>query len=355
MVFPLIRVQGSNYEMGCQHGEKCAQLIKDHLAVSLRNLQQNGTPKEKALAYAKQSVNFAASYAPHLVEELNGIADGAKISREEIYYLNSPHPKTYEGCTTFVVFPERTQDNTVIATQNIDNDMSSRTIDRGIILHEVPDNGPEILAFCRAGNLYPHGINSVGMTRVGNALTSVLDRQFGVSTDWVGRLCLEQDTVEKAVNCIRRANRSKSNTVIMTDNSGRAALVEFCPDDLGILEPYGNVPNRGYFFHTNHFLHPDMLKYEGRHGDRVFNSATRLTRIRQLLHEWDETGEKMSIDDAKKMLSDHANTPDSVCAHLAPPKKTTSTVVCVIAQPAKKTIHVCKGNPCENQFQTYTI
>jgi isopenicillin-N N-acyltransferase-like protein len=63
----------------------------------------------------------------------------------------------------------------------------------------------------------------------------------------------------------------------------------------------------------------------------------------------------MSIESAKKMLSDHANTPDSICAHLQPPKKTISTVACVIAQPAKKTIHVCKGNPCENQFQTYTI
>jgi isopenicillin-N N-acyltransferase-like protein len=140
--FPLVKVQGSSYEMGCQHGEKCAQLIKDHLAILFRNLQQNGTPKEKALAYAKQSIDFAASYAPHLVEELNGIADGAKVSREEIYYLNSSHPKTYDGCTTFVVFPERTQDGTVIATQNIDNGMSSRTIKRGIILHMVPDSGP---------------------------------------------------------------------------------------------------------------------------------------------------------------------------------------------------------------------
>lgn len=351
----MIKVHGSNYEMGYQHGEKCSELIRDHLKICFGNLQQKDMAKEKALLYAKRCIDFAAKYAPHLVEELNGIADGANVSRDEIYYLNTDHPSSYEGCTTFVVFPERTHDSSIIAAQNVDNRASSRTVDRGIILHMVPKKGPEMLAFCRAGNLYPHGINSTGMTRVGNALTSVLDRDFGVCTDLIGRVCLEQEAVEDAVEAVMKARRSKSNTVIMTDRSGRAAIAEWCPDDIALLEPHESIPNRGYFFHTNHFLHPDMLKYEARHDDRLANSVKRLERIKELLQEWDRVGDKLTIGTVERFLSDHANASDSICSHLEPPRKLVSTVACVIAQPMKKTLHVSRGNPCKGEFQTYRL
>ena len=177
-VFPLIKVHGSNYEMGYQHGEKCSDLIKDHLKESLQVLQKKGITKKNALDFSKRCISFGADYAPHLVEELNGIADGASVPREEIYFLNTGfpnmvQPKRFEGCTTFAVLGDRTCDGSIITAQNIDNDVSNRTVERGIVLQLTPKNGPAMLMLCRAGGLYPHGINSEGMTRVGNALKSV--------------------------------------------------------------------------------------------------------------------------------------------------------------------------------------
>jgi len=355
--FPLVKVHGSNYEMGYQHGEKCSELIKEHLKISLQAVQERGITKEKALEFSTRCISFGERYAPHLVEELNGIADGAGVSREEIYSLNTGQPRRLESCTTFVVFGRRTDDGSTIITQNVDNPRTTRTVERGIILHLTPREGPAILALCRAGNLYVHGINSAGMVRLGNELSSVLDRDFGNPSAFICRRILEQTTIEDALVVVREAKRSGSQADIMAESSGRVAQVEWCPDSLAVLEPYENVPSKGYFFHTNHFLHPDMLKYEGRSGDKMVNSSRRLERIKQLFVEWDRTGEPFRIEAAKIFVSDHVNSPDSICRHLGAPERQVfgQTVACIIAQPAKKVIHVSKGNPCKGEFRTYTL
>lgn len=355
--FPLIKVHGSNYEIGYQHGEKCSELIKDHLKISLQAIQEKGIRKEKALEFSMQCIKFAESYAPHLVEELNGIADGAGVSREEICFLNTGHPKKLESCTTFVVFGGRTDNGSTIITQNVDNPRTTRTVERGIILHLTPREGPAILALCRAGNLYVHGINSAGMVRLGNELSSVLDRDFGTPSAFICRRILEQTTIEDALGVVREAKSSGSQADIMAESSGRVAQVEWCPDSLAVLEPYENVPSKGYFFHTNHFLHPDMLKYEGRSGDKMVSSSRRLERIKQLFVEWDKTGEPFRVEAAKIFVSDHVNSPDSICRHPGVPERQVfgQTVACVIAQPAKKVIHVSRGNPCKGEFRTHTL
>jgi len=360
--FPLVEVGGSNNEIGFQHGEKCAALIREHLNILFQGLQQKGISRNDALRFSTRCVNFGARYAPHLVEELNGIAEGAGVGKEEIYVLNIGLPnnaggwRAFSGCTTFYVSGNRTSDGSVIITQNVDNPRASRTVKRGIVLHIMPKNGPEILAFCRAGNLYVHGINSAGMVRLGNELTSLLDRDFETPSSFVCRRMLEQTTVEDAVDVIREARRGGSQANIVAENSDRVAQVEWCPDSLAVIEPHENVPNRGYFFNTNHFLHPDMRKYEGRFGERLVNSTKRLDRIRDLFFEWDGTGEKMSVETAKRFLSDHVNSPDSICSHfLAEKERKAETVACVIAQPTKKIIHVGRENPCKSEFQTYAL
>ena len=352
--FMLIKVYGSNYEMGYQHGEKCSNQINEHIKVIFERIKKRGVTKKTAKEYAKRQIDFAVNYAPHLVEELNGIADGAGVEKEEIYVLNTTQPSGSKSCTTFVVFGNRTYDGSTIMVQNIDNAVNSRTIDRGIILQMTPEKGPSLLMFCRSGGLYPHGINSEGGIRIGNALNSILDRNFGTPLNFINRIFLEQTTIEGAVNVVRSAKRAGSNANIMADGSGRVAMIEWCPDNFAILEPYPNIPSRGYFFHTNHFLHPDMLKYEARQGEGAVNTTKRLQRIGELFSEWDKTGDKFGVETAKMFLSDHINSPHSICSHSAPEKKSI-TVACVIAQPEKKTIHVCKGNPCEGNFQTYKL
>jgi isopenicillin-N N-acyltransferase-like protein len=352
--FPLIKVQGSNYEMGYQHGEKCSHKIKDHINVAKKLLEKRGVNEKTAYKFANNFMDYGAAYAPHLVEELNGIADGAKVPREAIYVLNTGIPKESASCTTFTVFGEKTEKGSTIMVQNIDNNLDSRTDERGIILQATPDKGPSLLMFCRAGGLYPHGINSEGGLRIGNALSSILDRQLGTPLNFINRMFLEQTTIEDATEVIRCSNRAVSNANIMSDSSGRVAMIEWCPERLAVIEPFSNIPNRGYFFHTNHFLHPDLKKFEARKGNTALNTVKRLERITELFLEWEKTGEKFSLEIAKRFLSDHANSPHSICQHPAP-NKNLRTFACVIAQPDKKTIHVCKGNPCEGEFHTYKI
>ncbi len=86
---PLIRLGGPPYEIGYLHGKEGKEGIKDFLNQIILHGKEfaSGLTKEKAVAQVKLYVSFIEAYAPHLAEEIKGIADGANISIEEAYLL----------------------------------------------------------------------------------------------------------------------------------------------------------------------------------------------------------------------------------------------------------------------------
>jgi isopenicillin-N N-acyltransferase-like protein len=357
--FPLVKVSGSNFEMGVQHGEQCSDMINEQVKIIYNRLEKSEVNKTKAKNYAKRRIEHSLTYSPHLIHELNGIAEGSGLEKEEIYLMNTGFPGGIDECTTFVVYGEKTYDGNKIFLQNIDNSTSMRSVERGIVVHQKPEEGHSLLYFCRAGELYPHGINSGGGIKIANAIRSTLDRQFGTPGNFIGRMLLEQATIKDSINILEKADRAGSLGNFMCEPSGRVAYVEWCPNDLKIIESFPNLPNRGYMCHTNHFLHPDMLKYEGKYGINAINTNARYERILELFKEWEVSEEKFYIDKAKMFASDHKNKPDSICRHTSPsranPDNMVRTIGCVIAQPEKGTLYICKGNPCEGKFRKHSI
>jgi len=195
---PLIQLSGSNYEMGYQHGQQCKDKIKT-LSKSLLVLAQKRLPGltyEKALSLAKKFEPFIEEYAPHLIDEMKGIAEGTGLPLEEIYYLNARTEFSFRptGCTTFALAKSRTADGAVMLGHNVDTaaNMESQLV----MLHMTPKKGPCILMFVRAGTIGAIGINSDGLARVGNGLKSQGYRELGVPVAVIHRMILEQKTVK---------------------------------------------------------------------------------------------------------------------------------------------------------------
>jgi isopenicillin-N N-acyltransferase-like protein len=64
---------------------------------------------------------------------------------------------------------------------------------------------------------------------------------------------------------------------------------------------------------------------------------------------------RVSLDDAKALLSDHEGFPTSICRHPNDDPKTgwQRSVISIILEPQENRMHVSNGNPCENVYETY--
>ena len=96
---PLVRVSGGPYERGRQHGRACGDLIRRYPEVLLqvisvegrwRALDRASAPgkREDLLSRAMTFLPAMEAFAPHLVEEIRGIADGANVSFAEALLVN---------------------------------------------------------------------------------------------------------------------------------------------------------------------------------------------------------------------------------------------------------------------------
>src|SRR4051812_21322102 len=91
---PFIRVKGTPYQRGLQHGRACGDLVARYpdvlrevvrLEASWRALDiHKALPsREGLLERAVRFLPALEAFAPHLVEEVRGIADGARLSFAE--------------------------------------------------------------------------------------------------------------------------------------------------------------------------------------------------------------------------------------------------------------------------------
>ncbi len=341
---PLIKLSGSNFEMGRQHGELLSSKIKDYSRVLLEAcIAKTGrNHSERIMRTADKFLSFIESYAPDLADEIKGIRDASGLSLEEAVFLNARHEVMYSaasGCTSVGISSERSETGTPIIAQNLDVPISSQHF---AIFNLRPDNAPMLLNCTTVGSLAQMGINSEGLAAVGNAIMS-LYREVGVPKYVLFRRILEQPSIDKALEIFRQAERASPSNHILADASGNVLDVEGTPWEDRIL-----YPTDGVIGHANNYLHPDLTQYD---RNPAPNSPIRLRRINELLRERQGL---FSVDDVKRFLKDHWNYPLSICRHADKPTDV-HTAVSIICQPVEGIIHVSAGNPCENRFVAYKI
>src|SRR5436190_4091124 len=85
---PFYRLSGTHREIGRQFGEACVDLIRRHRDLAMARLgTTRGITPEQALASAMHYRAYVEAYAPFLDEEVQGVAEGARIPLAEAYLL----------------------------------------------------------------------------------------------------------------------------------------------------------------------------------------------------------------------------------------------------------------------------
>ncbi len=340
--YPLYTAKGSHRELGRQHGEQASRQIHKHLEVIASSFKGDRAEVRRRAARFQPLFD---GYCPHLVEEIRGLAEGARISFEDALAVNIRGElgrAQAEGCTAYAIGPKATGGRGVIAGQNAD--VAASTMDYAYVLHLQPVNKPQALFWSFGGMIGYHGMNSAGVGEFANALGGGPAGKFAMPHYPVKRLMLECRSLDEVLKVLERVPLASNGNYVLCDGSGKVLDVEATSDGPNVIRDEG----AGYLAHSNHFLCPRYAtkeNYKQGWGD----SFNRLDRMNAMIRE--RYG-KVTVEDVKKFLRDHSGDPAAICRHGA---KDSVTAASLIAETANRCLHVATGNPCANRHVTHTM
>ncbi|MEZ6053312.1 MAG: C45 family peptidase [Planctomycetaceae bacterium] len=343
--YPEFEVTGPPRELGRQIGEAMREQIRGFCACAMEHVNRTvSISMESAIDIAQQSLRFAKAYAPELVEELRGTAEGASVSLDEIMLLqvrNQLQPDDEGACTSLAAAGPRSR----FVAQNWDNDPALDEFN--VVLTRKPKSKPAITTIGQAGLIAYIGFNDKGVGLCLNTLPAP-SRRVGVPHYFIVRAILEAASLDEAVDAVRRAERAIPANVMLITPQGPADL-EITIDDVQVLRSNDSSP----VTHTNHCLHPNLLPINEEFPELI-QSHDRIHRIGELLNT---NGEGVSVEMVQQGLTDHQDHPRSICRHPndEPPHGFWTTVFSVIIEPNERRMLITRGTPCNHPYELYEM
>jgi isopenicillin-N N-acyltransferase like protein len=364
---PCVTVRGGPYERGLRHGQECGDLIARYPDTLLGTIRQEAAwralpidsslDRDSLLARCLAFLPQYEAFAPHLVEEMRGIADGAKLEFAEVLLVNvraevmgirsdeaasGSHTVLAafgDGCTAFALGRTATAGGQIIAGQNLDQDpLNSGLL---IMLRVEPDDAPPALMCTFAGLVGYPGINAAGIAVFQNALSSSDWRPRGMPHYLLKRVLLEQVTLADCLDVLRQARLCSSTNYVLADRDG-VIDVETTPAGIARVTAADDV-----IVHANHFVDP-VLARDDALLPRLPDSACRASRLSALIAE---SPERPTAATMMKMLADHGGYPASICRH----EPGFASIASLVAEPDQGRMHVALGNPCQHAAVTYQL
>jgi len=341
---PVVKAEGSPYEMGFMHGQACRTRIREFVDLNLRRLNLTA---DRALRMSRSYVPHIQRFSTELAEELEGIAEGADISYDEIVFLHvrSHLARQLRGtwCSAFALSRSASSTGGIVLGQN--DDFFHGFGELSIILNLVPKSGPRILTYTYPGIIGHIGINSTGLGLCLNAVVSPGWR-IGVPYYFIARRLLGAESIEECTEVIAQATRASSMNYLLVDRL-RIADIETTVTDYRVLLN----EDEGLLVHTNHFLHPDFALQDKGLAELPC-SPIRLKVLRELLKR---NSGSLDVKKLQEILSNHQNYPYSICRHLTNEPNAIETIASIVAEPSKRLMHVAAGNPCENRVSLHGL
>ena len=344
-----IEVGGTSFDMGRQIGEVARDEIRGFAAIALERVNKTmKVSRHRALETAAASFKYVEGYSADMLEELRGMAETSGVAVEELMLLqvrNQLQPDADAGCTSFAVAPQASVEQHAMVGQNWDNDPALDPFT--VVLTRRPTGKPAFMSVTQAGLIAYIGLNDRGIGVCMNTLPAP-NRPLGVPHYFTVRGIFEADSLDGAVEAVARAERAIPANIILSTPQGPADL-EVTVDDVYVLRDEG----QGYVTHTNHCLHPDLLSVNDDFPDLI-ESTPRKLRIEKI---FGEVGGQLSMEVMQAALKDHENYPKSMCRH--PNEHPTNgywvSVFSVIIEADAGRMHLTRGNPCENPYETYSL
>lgn len=352
-----ITVGGLPREMGRQIGEAAQKEIRGFAEIALDRVNMTmRISRERALSTAVRSAEFATRYAPHMVDEIVGMAEGSGVPFDDLMLLqvrNQLRAEPESACTSLSVRAAGTN----IVAQNWDNDPGLDPFT--IVLTRRPNGKPALMNITQAGLIAYIGFNDARIGLCLNTLPAPA-REIGVPHYFTVRGIYEATSLEGAIHAVRRAERAIPANIMLATPDGPADL-EVTTDDVHVLKPTTpgarasvshNADSAAIVTHANHCLHADLARINDEFPELI-QSRPRQRRINSLLDD-SPRPELMTIQAA---LADHEGFPRSICRHPNDDVGTGhwQTTFSVIIETDHRRMHICRGTPCNHPYETYAL
>ena len=345
---PYIEVRGSHREVGRQIGQRCQPQIR----AMLSTLRDDLPPKvswDDMLRQSSLYLKSSQTVYPQYVDELEGIAEGAGVSFDEIFLSMCEElwetaawvewDSTRRGCTDLAARGPATLDGSTLIAHT--NDLLPESETNLVILKIKAGDEPEILGVSSGGVGISAGFNAAKISLTGNQLDNN-DIRPGVPRLLVVRAILASRFLSEAMDHCLLPQRASSYNNVVADGNGEVYSMEGSATDCEPIYIDENI-----LAHANHYVSPAMRKFE---ADRnlIGNSVVRYNRAMRLLRE---NYGKLTPQLFQKLLADHAGYPTSICKH----GLETVTVFSIIIQLEQLRAWIGRGPACEATYFEYQL
>jgi isopenicillin-N N-acyltransferase-like protein len=352
---PLVEVDASDARgRGRQHGEAAREQIARSIDFYREEfVRKSQLAWDDVLERVPRWNPLIEAYLPGILEEVEGIAEGANRRVEEILALNGrgelrsgdPFAGEQKECTSFVVPGEASGDGHVWCGQNWD--WRSETKGTAIMLRLAQPGKPTVVTLVEAGQVGRHGANSAGLALNANGLAAPFRDGLGVPAPYIRRKVLESANAGEALDALFGSTQSLCTNVVLTHRDGFAIDVETTPAAHG-----WEVPD-GPYGHANAFTAFVPKQVSDRYRPSSSDSLIRARRVHDALRAAPEArgpGEMRAL--VARTLSDHLGYPNSVCNHPEErAERRYETLASLIVDLTSGDFWVAGGNPCSTPFE----
>jgi len=334
---PYLKIEAKNhYDLGFFIGQKLKTQTKKRIATNKKLYEAlNLKSFNNLVKTAEKFLPAVKKYYPELLEELVGMAEGAKVSLLELMVLMCEEELMdfkVKHCTSLAV----KFDHQVMIGHN--EDWLSSYASNGLYLIKAKVKGNKFLALSYMGSLpgTSSGLNYSGFSFTANSLDAGRFR-YGVPIKFQLRSFLKVKTVKDALKTDLKDSALVSSSMFAWKNSKILDIEDYFGHH---EEFYG----RKFLIHTNH----PVLKKDQTKINTESESVKRYNFAKNILGE-----KKPSLKLIKQILQDHST---GICAHDVKKSPWDSvTIASVIINPKKLSMEVATSNPCKNKYIKYSL
>lgn len=335
-------LRGSHYDVGYQMGQLFA--ADAHESMEAVKEEPPPLPSDRVEALLSQAALAIRWTFPEVWQEIEGMAAGAGVGVRDILLtvceevwdplqMQEPLTPTAKdtGCTDIVALGAATAKGTTLLGHTNDgyrNDGKTR-----LITCRFDDGSPSLRGVVLGSGFFSLLQNSAGLIQTGNELTQI-DAKGGVPRQVLARAIMSARTIEEAVQKLLTPDRATAYNTILADRTGRVVCVETSATDARVIP----ITSSRYV-HTNHFLHPEMVEYEGKSDGRKRSSLIRYDVATQKMFAQDDH----TPESFRSILADHHGYPEGICRH----GEEIITQFAAIYEAETGTIWLHDGNPCQ--------
>lgn len=359
-----------------ERGRAIGESLRDDIHAVMEKHEQavNGRPghslRDYYAAFDKFSsyLDAAKKWAPDLLEEVWGMAEGANIEPERAFryqlmdedwffdnYYYAPQAKVNSKCTAFGVVNQK--GTPTYAGQNMD--ISSYVEGHQVLLHiQYPDSDLESLVYTCAGTLALCGMNNAPLGVNCNTLMQLGCRPDGLPVAFVARSLLEKTSYEEAVTFLNITTHAAGQNYTLSTPS-KVGSFECSPNKVVEYRPRADGLR---VCHTNHpLINDDTSKFEelndSNSGGSQLGNTNSCSRLASIAARTVHRDGIVSLDDLKSALRAKDDPDNPVCRD-----HSTNTEASVIAYTAGSMIyeygqhsrlHLAAGPPSESDFMTF--